>query len=47
MGAVKGTVIMMFQNNANDVHLLGFNGDLQDAGQELEGSLVLQKGIPL
>merc|ERR1712084_142348 len=33
----KGTVIMMFQNDANDVRrLLGFNRDLQEAGEETE-----------
>merc|ERR1712157_105133 len=33
----KGTAIMMFQNDADNVrHLLGFNRDLQEAGEEAE-----------
>merc|ERR1712151_1327515 len=39
----KGTVIMMFQNDANDVrHLLGFNRDLQEAGEEVEDTFKVE-----
>lgn len=42
----KGTAIMMFQNDANDVrHLLGFNRDLQEAGEESEEPFEVNLGL--
>merc|ERR1712151_582083 len=42
----KGTVIMMFQNDANDVrHLLGFNRDLQEAGEEVEDTFEVELSL--
>ena len=42
----KGTVIMMFQDDANDVrHLLGFDRDLQEAGREVEETFEVMLGL--
>jgi len=42
----KGTAIMMFQNDANNVrHLLGFNRDLQEAGEEAEEPFEVNLGL--
>lgn len=42
----KGTAIMMFQNDASNVrHLLGFNRDLQEAGEESEEPFEVNLGL--
>merc|ERR1712194_78913 len=42
----KGTVIMMFQNDKNAArHLLGFNRDLQETGEEAEESFEVELGL--
>merc|ERR1712194_525845 len=42
----KGTAIMMFQNDKNDArHLLGFNRDLQETGEEAEEPFEVELGI--
>merc|ERR1712161_10038 len=42
----KGTAIMMFQNDRNDArHLLGFNRDLQETGEEAEEPFEVELGL--
>jgi len=42
----KGTAIMMFQNDGNNVrHLLGFNRDLQETGEEAEEPFEVELGL--
>jgi len=42
----KGTAIMMFQNDKNDArHLLGFNRDLQETGEEAEEPFEVELGL--
>merc|ERR1712125_99541 len=42
----KGTAIMMFQNDANNVrHLVGFNRNLQEAGEEAEEPFEVNLGL--
>merc|ERR1711957_343646 len=42
----KGTAIMMFQNDKNAArHLLGFNRDLQETGEEAEEPFEVELGI--
>merc|ERR1712238_620311 len=42
----KGTAIMMFQNDRNEFrHLLGFNRDLQETGEEAEEPFEVELGL--